>query len=118
MDRQGRLAQTLNSGWLLPGSNLVRAKRFARRWLSTIIELEIPRGVGSAAAFVIIAGSVGYGIAAGGHAADIEAELHRTCDAMASQVGLGPTDRDAHHRNVVVDCCMNGHRSPAAADVE
>lgn len=89
MDRQGRLAQTLNSGWLAPGGSLVRGKRVARRWLSTIVEYDLPRGVGSAAVFAIIAGSVGYGIAAGGHANDIEAELHRTCDALASQVGLG-----------------------------
>jgi cell division protein FtsQ len=88
MDRRGRLAQTLNSGWLAPGGPFARGKRAGRRWLSAIIDLEIPRGIGSAAAFAIIAGSIGYGIVAGNRAEDIAAELHRTCDALTGKVGL------------------------------
>lgn len=88
MDRQGRLAETLNSGWLVPCGNVTRVKRMARRWFSTLIELDIPHGIGSACAIAIVAGSVGYGVAAGGHGADIIAELHRTCDALAGQAGL------------------------------
>ena len=88
MDRRGRLAQTLNSGWLAPRGNFMRVKRVARRWFSTLIEFDVPHGIGSTCAIAIVAGSVGYGIAAGGHGPDILAELHRTCDALAGQAGL------------------------------
>src|SRR5690606_18840246 len=43
---------------------------------------------GSAAALAIVAGSVAYGIAAGGRGDDIAAELHRACDALAGAAGL------------------------------
>jgi cell division protein FtsQ len=88
MDRRGRLAQTLNSGWLAPGGPFARAKRVGRRWLSNITEFDVPRGTGSAAALVIIAGSIGYGIVAGGQGAGIAADLHRTCDALAGEAGF------------------------------
>jgi cell division protein FtsQ len=88
MDRQGRLAETLNTGWLAPRSNVTRAKRVARRWFAALIECDVPCGIGSACAIAIVAGSIGYGVAAGGHGPDILAELHRTCDAVAGQVGL------------------------------
>jgi cell division protein FtsQ len=87
MSRQ-RLAQTLNSGWLAPRGNFPRVKRVVRRWFSTLIDLNIPHGIGSACAIAIVAGSVGYGIVAGGQGADILTELHRTCDALAGQAGL------------------------------
>jgi cell division protein FtsQ len=90
MDPRGRLAQSLkiNSGWLAPRGDVTRVKRFVRRWLTPVIELEIPRGIGSAAAIFIILGSVGYGIAAGGHVPEIATELHRACDALAGRVGM------------------------------
>jgi cell division protein FtsQ len=88
MDRRGRLAQTLDSGWLAPRGNFTRAKRVVRRWFSTLIDLNVPHGAGSAAVFVIIAGSAGYGIAAGGHGQNIMAELHRACDTLAAQAGM------------------------------
>jgi cell division protein FtsQ len=88
MDRQGRLAQTLTSGWLAPRGNFTRVKRVARRWFSTLIEFDVPHGIGSTCAIAIVTGSIGYGIAAGGHGPDILAELHRTCDALAGQAGL------------------------------
>jgi cell division protein FtsQ len=78
----------INSGWLAPHGDFMRVKRFARRWLAPVIELEIPRGIGSAAAIFIILGSVGYGIAAGGHVPEIATELHRACDALADRVGM------------------------------
>lgn len=87
MDRQ-RLAQTLNSGWLAPRGNFTRVKRVARRWFSTLIDLDIPHGIGSTCAIAIVAGSIGYGIVAGGRGPDIVAELHRTCDALAGHAGL------------------------------
>jgi cell division protein FtsQ len=89
MDRRGRRAETLNSGWARgPSGNLARARRVARRWFAALIELDVPRGIGSACAIAIVAGSVGYGVAAGGYGPDIVAELHRTCDALAGQAGL------------------------------
>ena len=59
MDRQGRLAQTLNSGWLAPRGNVTRAKRLARRWFSTLIELDIPHGIDPDLAAGMIAFTVG-----------------------------------------------------------
>jgi cell division protein FtsQ len=89
LDRQGRLSETLNSGWPRgPGGSFTRVKRVARRWFSALIEFDVPRGIGSTCAIAIVAGSVGYGISAGGHGPDIVAELHRTCDALAGKVGL------------------------------
>jgi cell division protein FtsQ len=88
MDRRGRLAETLNTGWRMSHGPFVRARRVARRWFAAIIEFNVPRGAGSAAVFAIIAGSVGYGIAAGGQAGTIATELHRTCDALAGQAGM------------------------------
>jgi cell division protein FtsQ len=88
MDGQGRLAETLNSGWLAPRSNVTRVKRVVRRWFAVLIECDLPRGVGSACAIAIVAGSIGYGVATGGHGPDILAELHRTCDALAGRAGM------------------------------
>jgi cell division protein FtsQ len=67
---------------------LMRARRLGRRWLSPILDLEIPRGIGSSCALLIVLGSVGYGVTAGGHVPEIAADLRRTCDALADHAGF------------------------------
>lgn len=74
--------------WRTPHGPFVRVRRLARRWFAAIIELDVPRGLGSAAAVAVIASSVAYGIAAGSRGDDIAAELHRACDALADRAGL------------------------------
>jgi cell division protein FtsQ len=89
MDRRRRLAQSL----MPKGGMLARAQRqvqrFARRWLAPLVELEVPRGIGSSAAALIVLGSVAYGVTAGGHVAEISAEFGRACDALAGRAGMG-----------------------------
>jgi cell division protein FtsQ len=60
----------------------------ARRWLSPVVDLDIPRGAGALGAALLVIGSVGYGVSAGGHVAELGAELRHTCDALANGAGL------------------------------
>ena len=68
---------------------LSRWRRFGRRWIGPIIELDPPRGIGAAAAILIIGASVGYGVVKGGHAAEITARAQDLCDAAANATGFG-----------------------------
>jgi cell division protein FtsQ len=87
MDR--RLAQSMPSAsWFAAPSGPVRAQRLARRWLSPLYDLDIPRGAGALGAALLVIGSVGYGVSAGGHVAELGAELRHTCDALADGAGL------------------------------
>ncbi len=67
---------------------LLRWRRFGRRWLGPIIDLNPPRGVGPAAAILLIAASVGYGAVKGGHAPDIVAQVQDLCDNAANAAGF------------------------------
>jgi cell division protein FtsQ len=89
--RDRRLAQPLTGGasWLAaPRRGLARAQRLARRALAPLIELEIPRGAGALGAALLVVGSVGYGVSAGGHVAEIASEVRHACDALANGAGL------------------------------
>jgi len=91
MHRRGRLASSLkpDTPWLNgPRNALTRISRFTRRLLAPIVELDIPRGAGAAGAALIVAGSVGYGVAAGGHLGEIATELRHACDAVSNSAGL------------------------------
>jgi cell division protein FtsQ len=68
-----------------------RHKRLARRAFAALIEFDLPRGVGSAAALAIMLGGVAYGIGAGGHVPEIATELRHACDALGSRAGLRVT---------------------------
>jgi cell division protein FtsQ len=65
-----------------------RWRRLGRRWLGPIIDLDPPRGVGPAAAILLIAGSVGYGVVKGGHAPDLLTSLQDICDSAANAAGF------------------------------
>ena len=65
-----------------------RWRRFGRRWLGPIIELDPPRGLGAAAAVLIIGASVGYGIVKGGHADEIATQVQDVADSAANAAGF------------------------------
>ena len=71
---------------------LSRWRRFGRRWLGPIIDLNPPRGIGAAAAAMIIGGSVAYGVVKGGHADDIAAQVQDFADSAANSAGFRMTE--------------------------
>lgn len=64
-----------------------RGGRPGRRFLAKL-EHALPRGAGTLAAFAFIIASVGYGVARGGHAETIGAQLAEIRDAAANSVGF------------------------------
>lgn len=64
-----------------------RSGRPRRRVLATL-ELALPRGAGTLAAFAFLIASVGYGVARGGHAEAVGAQLAEIRDAAANSVGF------------------------------
>jgi cell division protein FtsQ len=92
MDLQGRFAQPLTRpDWLEASGRARRFKRFVRRRIAPLLDLDIPRGAGSIAAAMVVAASIGYGIAAGHHGPEIAAELHRACDRVSDSAGFRVT---------------------------
>ncbi len=69
-------------------ATLSRWRRFGRRWLGPIIDSNPPRGAGPAAAILLIAASVGYGVVKGGHSPDIVAQVQDLCDSAANAAGF------------------------------
>ena len=65
-----------------------RWRRFGRRWLGPILDLDPPRGFGVAAAVLIIGGSVAYGVVKGGHADAIATQVQDLADDAASAAGF------------------------------
>ncbi|MDO9412042.1 MAG: cell division protein FtsQ/DivIB [Pseudolabrys sp.] len=63
--------------------------RTVRRWFTTLIELDIPRGLGSSSAALLLLGSVCYGVVKGEHGPDIVANLQNICDDLANAAGFG-----------------------------
>ena len=91
MDRRGRLAQALKlkMNWSAPRYlQFPRVQRLARRVVTPIIEREPPRGAGTIGAAMLVAASVGYGIAKGGHVDEIASEMQYLCDSAANGAGL------------------------------
>ena len=111
MDDRGRLAQPLTrEGHLQPDPGRVRASRrtasffrapkrfgshaaaarFARalRRLSPILDLKLPRGVGLAAAFLIVFSGIAFGVVRGGHVETVIAQLKDARDATANVAGF------------------------------
>ncbi len=94
---QRRLAQTLTPKGRRrrPAARRTRVvsssrwRRFGRRWLGPIIDLDPPRGAGAFAAAALIAGSVAYGVVKGGHADDIVTQVQDFADTAANAAGFG-----------------------------
>ena len=92
MEGRVRLAQSLKrrpSFVLWPRLNEWRAMRIARRWGHTLLGLNVPRGLGSSAAALLLLGSVSYGVVRGGHGPQILENVHNVCDTAANRLGLG-----------------------------
>jgi cell division protein FtsQ len=66
-----------------------RWRRFGRRWLGPIVDIDPPRGAGAFAAAALIASSVAYGVVKGGHADDIVAQVQDFADTAANAAGFG-----------------------------
>jgi len=96
MDGRGRLAQSLKSrirrrapaGQSHAAIVFGRWRRFARRWGGPILQLDPPRGAGSAAAIALVIASTAYGVAKGGHVPEIAAEVQDICDSAANAAGF------------------------------
>ena len=98
MDGRGRLAQALKpkperrapraSHALAWPAALVRWQRVARRWGSALIDLQVPRGLGSSGAAVLLLASVSYGVVRGGHQQELAANLQDLCDGIANTFGF------------------------------
>lgn len=65
------------------------AVRGLRRVFTSLIELDIPRGLGSSSVALLLLGSVCYGVVKGGHGPDIAANLQSLCDDAANAAGFG-----------------------------
>jgi cell division protein FtsQ len=100
MDCRGRLAQALKPkpkrraaavtaphalAW--PASTS-RWQRSARRWCAPLIDLKVPRGVGSSAAALLLLASVSYGVVKGGHGPELAANVQDLCDGVANSLGF------------------------------
>ncbi len=68
------------------------ALRLAHRWISTLIELKVPRGAGASAAAMLLLASTCYGVVKGGHAPAIAAQVQDICDTAANSVGFRITE--------------------------
>ncbi|HEY5215432.1 MAG TPA: cell division protein FtsQ/DivIB [Pseudolabrys sp.] len=63
-------------------------QRLARRWFTTLVECNVPRGAGSSAAALLLLASASYGAVKGDHVADIVAQVQDICDAAANSAGF------------------------------
>jgi len=87
MDNRGELAQSLTPAGRI--GTAPRWRRRARRRMATLLERSPPRGVGFAAAAILLLGSVCYGVVEGGHAQTIRTQVQDLCDTTANALGFG-----------------------------
>lgn len=83
-----RPARARRARGLAASAALSRWRRFGRRWLGPILESNPPRGLGAAAAILVIGASVAYGVVRGGHADAIAAQAQDIADDAASALGF------------------------------
>lgn len=93
MDGRTRLAQ-----WLSRKRRVARAAplrvvphsdRALARGYAALVNLRVPRGLGSSAAALLLLASVCYGVARGDHAAVIAGQVQDLCDSAANAAGFG-----------------------------
>jgi len=98
MDCRGRLAQSLKSeaqgceaqGWEAQSWPASGAgwRRLARRWGAALLACNVPRGLGSSAAAMLLLTSAWYGAVKGGHVPEITAQVQEFCDQAANWAGF------------------------------
>lgn len=69
-----------------------RWRRTLRRWFNTLVDIDVPRGIGSASVAMLLLGSVGYGVVKGNHGPTIAENVQSLCDAAANAAGFGITE--------------------------
>jgi cell division protein FtsQ len=67
---------------------LARWRRLGQRWLGPLLALDPPRGLGAAAAALLLLGSTWYGVVKGGHADMLAAQVQDICDNAANTLGF------------------------------
>jgi cell division protein FtsQ len=143
MDGRGRLAQSLT--WIArlrarpPNTrlrafvteDLMRASRplarhmlrGARGWFLVLLNLHVPRGVGMAAAALLIASSIAYGTVEGGHVPTIVSAFKEARDQAANAAGFRVTSvalsGNVHvsREEVLAIACVTGTTSLLFLDV-
>ena len=65
-----------------------RWRWLARRWFSTLVDINVPPGAGSSAAALLLLTTVCYGVVKGGHGPTIIANVQDLCDSAANTVGF------------------------------
>jgi len=64
-------------------------RRTLVRWTTALLQIEMPRGVGSSAAALLLVASAGYGAVRGDHLQTIAANVQEICDSAANTMGFG-----------------------------
>jgi cell division protein FtsQ len=65
-----------------------RWTRMVRRWGTTLINLNVPRGAGATAVALFMLATVSYGVVRGEHQGDVAANVQDICDAVANTLGF------------------------------
>ncbi len=86
MDRRGHLAQSLEGSI---GRSPGRWRRSLRRWFNALVDIDVPRGAGSAAVATMLLASVCYGVVKGNHGPVIAENVQDLCDSAANIAGFG-----------------------------
>src|SRR5579884_358005 len=109
---------------LLPASACYRAARPSSRLATrlsrfgdALLQIKIPRGLGSSAAAVFLLASVVYGAVRGGHGPEIVSNLHDLCDDVANGLGFRISEvsltgeRELSRERVLAIAGVTGHSS-------
>jgi cell division protein FtsQ len=92
MDGRGRIAESLIDGSVRVCRHAIDLgrewQRAMRRWMKPLVELEPPRGAGTAAAALFFLGTAVYGAACGGNMPTLMQELRDFRDATANALGF------------------------------
>ena len=94
MDRRGYLDQSSDQSVRPAHAGQRPFARFGwtralRRSFTTLVELDIPRGLGSSSVALLLLATVSYGVVKGEHGPDIVENLHNLCDDLANAAGFG-----------------------------
>ena len=115
MDGGIRLAR-----WLMP-KRRAAARAYAparsRHPALRLLNCQVPRGLGSSAAALLLLASVCYGVVRGGHAAEIAAQVQDICDEAANAAGFGISEvalsgeRGVSREEILALAGITGHSS-------